>query len=140
MKYESGGPEETKAIAAKVLSGLTTNIIALHGPLGAGKTTFAQGIAQALGVTKRVVSPTFVLLRQYSIKHSLYNSIYHLDLYRVDSAADLKSIELEEIIADPKNLVIIEWAEKAHINLPVKPLTILIEGENQSRTITLKDR
>ncbi|MBI2009723.1 MAG: tRNA (adenosine(37)-N6)-threonylcarbamoyltransferase complex ATPase subunit type 1 TsaE [Candidatus Chisholmbacteria bacterium] len=139
MKYVSHSPAETKAIAANILNNLSTNVIALHGPLGAGKTVFAQGMAQALGVTQRVISPTFVLMRHYPIADSkhIYNSIYHLDLYRVDSAADLRSVELKEIIADPQNLIIIEWAEKTGLKLPVKPLKITLSGENHTRTIEI---
>lgn len=199
MRYLSQSPEETKAIAAKILPGLTTNVIALHGPLGAGKTTFTQGIAQSLGVTQRVISPTFILLRQYPVAHPLlqlhqseypalpragmsrrsrqlggtrdagvtqplggaelpgsedtrkprasmsgeasYNSIYHLDLYRVEGATDLKSVELEEIIADPKNLVVIEWAEKAKAVLPRKRLDVSFTiGKENQRSLTISHK
>lgn len=111
---------DTHVLAKQIIDKLEgRNVIALYGELGAGKTTFVQGLAQALGITQRLISPTFILMRQYPLKHALYNSLYHLDLYRVDSAADLKSIDLAEIITDPKHLVVIEWAEKANATLPL---------------------
>jgi len=107
-------------IAPKILNILPPrHVIALHGDLGSGKTTFTQHLAKELGITKRVISPTYVLMRQYSIpKHPQYKNLVHLDLYRLSSSQDLKSIDLEEYLADPKNLVIIEWAGKVKITLP----------------------
>lgn len=120
MKFISTSALATKQLAPKILKQLPPrHILALFGDLGSGKTTFTQGLAQALGITKRLISPTYVLMREYPIKnHPIYNSMLHLDLYRLPSSADLKSIDLDELISNPHALVVIEWAEKAKISLP----------------------
>ncbi len=115
MQFITHSVSETHQIASKVLAKLQgLNVIALYGNLGSGKTTFVQGLAKSLKIHRRLISPTFVLMRSYPIPESnIFSHLHHIDLYRIDSTADLKSIDLEEIIASPKNLVIIEWAEKA---------------------------
>lgn len=109
--------EETRAFAEKFAGEfLEGGVIALSGDLGAGKTTFAQGFAQGLGVTHRIVSPTFLIIRQYPIpdKKSFF---YHIDLYRMENI-NLKDSGLEEILSEPSNIVLIEWAEKLGVGLP----------------------
>ncbi|GIW61415.1 MAG: hypothetical protein KatS3mg089_0267 [Patescibacteria group bacterium] len=81
----SKNPQETQEIARRILSHLKKGgVVALQGELGSGKTTFAQGIARALGITQRVVSPTFLIRKEYSIpaKNNI-RKLYHLDLYRL---------------------------------------------------------
>lgn len=119
-----------KGLAKKLLN--TGGIVALYGDLGAGKTTFSQGFAKALGIVDRVISPTFVLLRQYPVPNT-DKIFYHFDLYRLETADDLKMIGFLEIINNPENLVLIEWAEKAENLLPKTTIRITIErkGENQ---------
>ena len=140
MKFTTHSAQETQRLAKKILKQMKgKNVLALYGELGSGKTTFIQGLAKALGIKKRLVSPTFILMRQYQLpKGDIYNSMLHLDLYRVKSADDLRSIDLDEIVNNPKNLVVIEWAEKAKKILPQNRLDIkfTITGENQ-REITL---
>jgi len=66
--FKTGSAKETKKLAGKILKNLKTkNLICLYGPLGAGKTTFVQGLAKGLGIKKRVISPTFVMVREYKI-------------------------------------------------------------------------
>ena len=109
--------EETRGFAKDFAKDfLSGGIIALSGDLGAGKTTFAQGFAQGLGITDRSVSPTFLIIRQYPVpqKKSFF---YHIDLYRMDNI-NLKDSGLEEILSDSSNIVMIEWAEKISEYLP----------------------
>ncbi len=94
-------------------------IVALRGDLGAGKTTFAQGFIRALGVKGRVTSPTFLLMRRYKlesqrskIRGQKFENVYHFDLYRIQRASDLQALEFNKIIADPANIVLIEWPER----------------------------
>ncbi len=91
------------------------DVVTLYGDLGSGKTTFAQGLAQGLGVKRRIISPTFVIVRSYkiSIKH-----IYHIDLYRITNGRDIEGLGLSEIIENPQNIVVIEWPEKMGNLLP----------------------
>jgi len=92
-------------------------VLALVGELGSGKTTFVQGLAKGLGVTKQIVSPTFIIMREYVGKSFNFD---HVDLYRLegDLKNELDSLGLTDIWMDPKNVVVIEWAEKARDYLP----------------------
>lgn len=101
-----------KQVAEKVRDG---GVVCLYGDLGSGKTTFTQGLARALGVTKQVNSPTFLIMKSYEvpIKHEeARRDVYHIDLYRLGSEKEMEDIGLSEILSDPKNIVIIEWSEK----------------------------
>jgi tRNA threonylcarbamoyladenosine biosynthesis protein TsaE len=121
---------QTYKIAQNLLPRLVDfNLICLYGDLGSGKTTFVQGLSQALGIKKRILSPTFVILREYKIKNSPsfishYSSLVHIDCYRIKSENNLKSIDLKELWSNPANLVIIEWAERIKGILPNKRIDI----------------
>jgi len=114
-------------------------ILALYGDLGAGKTTFLQGLAKGLGVKRRVISPTFVFLKEYPI---LDGSIfYHLDLYRIENSKDALGLGLKEIFDDPKAIVVIEWADKIEGLLPKKRTDIYFDYlSDQERKITIKEK
>ncbi|MDO8488366.1 MAG: tRNA (adenosine(37)-N6)-threonylcarbamoyltransferase complex ATPase subunit type 1 TsaE, partial [bacterium] len=102
---------DTQKLAQRVykqiqpIIGIKAIIIALEGPLGAGKTTFTKALAKHLGVTDPVLSPTFVL-------HGEYGRLDHLDLWRVDQPQELIDLGLLRMVTD-KKVIIIEWAEKA---------------------------
>ena len=85
-------------------------VIALIGDLGSGKTTLVKGLALGLGVksTREVKSPTFVIFHIYKGRIPLY----HFDLYRLDEASDLEGIGIEEFLADPKAISVVEWADR----------------------------
>lgn len=87
-------------------------IIALSGPLGAGKTTFVQGFTKALKIKQRIISPTFILMREYNIPNYREGKLYHIDLYRLEKDIEIKMLGLEEIMNNPHNIILIEWAEK----------------------------
>ena len=89
-------------------------VLALTGELGSGKTTFVQGFAKGLGIKQRIISPTFILMRKYG------NNFYHIDLYRLEENIEneVKNLGVEDIWKDPKNIVIIEWAEKIKKIIP----------------------
>jgi tRNA threonylcarbamoyladenosine biosynthesis protein TsaE len=89
-------------------------IVALHGDLGAGKTTLAQAIARGAGVTQDVTSPTFALVHEYAGRVS---PVFHLDLYRLRGPADLTNLAWDELI-ESNAIVIIEWPERAGARLP----------------------
>lgn len=127
-KFVTKTAEETKLLASKLARKHRGNIIALMGELGSGKTTFVQGFAKGLGVKEKIISPTFVLIKQYS-------TLYHVDLYRVENFQELG---LEEILANPNNIVLIEWAEKL-TNLPKNTIKITFEKlEGDKRLITIE--
>lgn len=115
--FQSKSPEETRQFAKNLAKDfLNGGIIALSGDLGAGKTTFAQGFAKGLNIKERIISPTFLVIRQYQIPNQK-NFFYHIDLYRLENI-DLKNSGLEEILTDPENIVLIEWSEKISGHLP----------------------
>lgn len=119
MKIITKSAKETqvlgKSLAQKYKNG---GILALYGDLGSGKTTFVQGFAQGLGIKGRVISPTFIIMRQYP------NHFYHLDLYRLEEANQLKELGLSEIFQNPQNIVLIEWAEKLGKQTPKNAVKI----------------
>jgi len=96
-------------------------VIALEGELGSGKTAFVQGLARGLGVKEKITSPTFVIFKKFKLKQAgFFEYLYHIDCYRLSSADDLVDLDFKEIINQPTNLVVIEWAEKIKKILPAK--------------------
>ena len=125
---------ETKDFAKNLINNLKDpTVLALEGELGTGKTTFVQGIAEQLGIEKRVLSPTFVFLRSYGLKNTKFKKFHHFDLYRCRSLEDVKSIGFEEVLGDEDSLVVIEWPEVARTLLPTNTRWIKISkiGENE---------
>jgi len=101
----------------------------LSGDLGAGKTTFVQALAKALGVTEPVQSPTYVLMKKYQTTSSKFQTLVHVDLYRLEKPEELETLKLEEMFADPGALVAIEWPERAHGKLPKPDRTLLFSSD-----------
>lgn len=99
-------------------------VIALHGDLGAGKTTFVQFLAAALGVSRPVTSPTFTLVGEYALPSG--RTLAHMDLYRLDEGADLESIGFDDYLRSGA-IVAIEWAERAEGSLPPDTIRMYID-------------
>ncbi|MBU3957294.1 tRNA (adenosine(37)-N6)-threonylcarbamoyltransferase complex ATPase subunit type 1 TsaE [Patescibacteria group bacterium] len=114
MEVLTHSPRETQKLGEKISADLKLgDILALYGELGSGKTTFIQGLARGLGIKKRVISPTFVFIRQYPVAgHRSPVTFYHVDLYRINEVTEAKGLGLEEIFADPGAIVVIEWADR----------------------------
>ena len=94
-------------------------ILALVGDLGSGKTTFAQGFAKGLGIKEKILSPSFVILKRFPIRHVFFENFYHIDCYRLQKAQEVKFLNFSEIIKSPKNIILIEWAEKIEEKIPL---------------------
>lgn len=94
-------------------------VYCLWGELGSGKTTFTQGLAKGLGITSRLLSPTFIIVRRYTIS-GIRRTLYHLDLYRMKHVRDVEGIGFSDILADTDALVVIEWPERLGSVLPKK--------------------
>lgn len=115
MNYTTHSPEETKNITKEIANQLHGgDIVLLHGDLGAGKTTFVKGIAEAFGITDDIVSPTFTLMNVYEIRNhkSKIKNLIHVDTYRLENEDDLMEIGIEDYLGKPDTVCFIEWPEK----------------------------
>lgn len=141
MDYTTSSPEETQKIAQELaLKYKDGAIFALSGPLGAGKTTFIQGFAKGLVISERLLSPTFVIMRQHDIPGNNEGKLYHIDLYRLDEITEIDSLGLSEVFSNPKNIVFIEWAEKLGHLLPKQAVKIHLEiTSEETRQIRIED-
>lgn len=102
-------------------------IVALVGDLGSGKTSFVQGAAKALGVTATVISPTFVIERAYKLVNQKFDRLVHLDCYRIENSDEITRLGWDEKIANPRNLIFVEWAERIEELLPENTVRIHFE-------------
>lgn len=128
--------EETKKFGANLAKIGDKRILCLYGDLGSGKTTFTQGFAQGLGITKRLLSPTFIIVRRYTLGATKF--FYHIDLYRMKNMSDINELGLSEIFNDPGNIVVIEWAERLEALTPENRLDVHFSVQKDERhTITL---
>ncbi len=134
--FITNNSRETQKLAENFIKRLKKrDVIALYGNLGSGKTTFVQGLVKGLGIKRRIISPTFIIIRKYNLKSQIsklkttsqnLKSFYHVDLYRIDSLNDIKNLGIEEIVRG-KNVVAIEWAEKMQSLLPKKRWDVKFE-------------
>ena len=107
------------------------DVVALEGPLGAGKTVFVQGLAGALGITEAVSSPTFTIISEYRGLMTLY----HMDLYRLNTPEEFAFLGVEEII-EGDGITVVEWGEKAGDELPERSIRVNITiGDDGERLI-----
>ena len=114
--------------------GLADAFIELHGPLGAGKTTFVRHLLHALGVPGRVKSPTYGLMESYDAGS---RPIWHFDFYRFDDPQEWEDAGFRDVFAS-EGLKLVEWPEKAEGLLPVADLRVFIEPvENDQRNVTI---
>lgn len=128
----SKSPQETEQIAKKLAQTLSgTEVIAMFGGLGAGKTAFTRGLARGLGIEDGVSSPTFALVNEYEGKFT----VYHFDMYRVSTWDDLYSTGFFDYIDN--GVMIIEWSENIEEFLPENHITITINhiSENEREII-----
>ncbi len=112
------------------------DVVLLHGDLGAGKTTLAQGVAEELGIASPVQSPTFTLVREHDGSGMKF---YHLDLYRLESPDELEDIGYETYIEPVDGVSLIEWPERAGDWLPDRFLLVEIDhlgGDRRRATFT----
>ena len=138
-EFTSSSPEETfncgHQLGARLEGG---EILLLSGPLGAGKTIFVKGICSALGIAEEdVTSPSFTLVNPHAGRLQLY----HLDLYRLDEGATAAhAVDLDELLADEKAVIVIEWAERmGNYPLPANVWRITITGDGDaSRRIRIE--
>lgn len=141
LAITSRSPEETRILGASLAPVLLPgDVISLNGDLGAGKTVFVQGLATALGVSRRVTSPAFTIVHEYDARWP----ILHIDVYRLNSYQEVIDLGFEELL-DPAAILIVEWGEAVVPLLPRRYLEIQIRtpldaGSEDLREITFHPR
>lgn len=113
VKYITQNNKQTIGLGEKFAKGLQPGeIVLMYGDLGAGKTTFVQGVAKGLETKGRIISPTFVLHRIHDVESQNIKRINHIDLYRIENKLGLKELGLEEIFREEESATFIEWADR----------------------------
>jgi tRNA threonylcarbamoyladenosine biosynthesis protein TsaE len=132
--YLTNSEEETVALGRELAGQLRRpGLVLLIGNLGAGKTTLTKGIVDGLGVAPpdEVSSPTFTLIHDYG------SGVFHVDLYRIETARELLSLGLEDLWDREDTLVLIEWGERFRQYLPPADVEITIELRGDTRVINV---
>lgn len=135
--FHTSTSEETIELG-KIIGSLLKagDVIAMTGTLAAGKTTITKGIAQSLGVTDTITSPTFCLVSEYN---GTKMPLYHMDVYRLEGAEDFANLGVDEMIYG-NGVSIVEWSEKVSSELPKKTIRMKITpAEDGSRTIEISN-
>lgn len=134
-------PQVTAAVLAELQQRQNDSgsaaVLALHGDLGAGKTTFMQTLAQALGVTEAVTSPTFVVMKHYELDGQSWQQLVHMDAYRLESIDELRPLRFAELCQDNNVIIGIEWAEKITPALPAHTLHVWFTITGEARNVTV---
>ena len=138
VDFFSRSPEQTRRIGKRVGGALQSgDVICLQGDLGAGKTTFVQGIAQGWGSLDSVSSPTFILVNVY--RRADQSQLFHMDAYRLDSTPEAEELDLDSMLAD--GALIIEWPERMAELIPSERLWIKLEHvDDEEREMKFKAR
>lgn len=136
LDFISRSPDQTRRIGMRLGKMLQAgDIICLQGDLGAGKTTFVQGVAQGWGSLDAVSSPTFIIVNMY--RRADENELYHLDTYRLENSAEAAMLDLDEMIAN--GALLIEWAERIAEILPSERLWITLNHlDEEQRQLRFK--
>ena len=131
LTFITHSAEETISLGYKIGQKLKKgDIIAMQGTLAAGKTTITKGIAQALGISETITSPTFCLVSEYYGKMPLY----HMDVYRLDGAEDFVNLGTDDMLYGD-GVSIIEWSEKIMSELPKKTIILKITPKDDGSRI-----
>jgi tRNA threonylcarbamoyladenosine biosynthesis protein TsaE len=124
MDFFSRSPEQTRRIGSRLGGALRAgDVICLQGDLGAGKTTFVQGVAQGWGSLDAVSSPTFIIVNEY--RRADGGRLFHMDAYRLDSTPEAEELDLDSMLAD--GALLIEWPERIDGLVPAERLWISLE-------------
>ena len=124
MDFFSRSPEQTRRVGSRLGGVLQTgDVICLQGELGAGKTTFVQGIAQGWGSLDSVSSPTFILVNMY--RRADQSQLFHMDDYRLESTPEAEELDLDSMLA--QGALLIEWPERMNGLIPTERLWVNLE-------------
>ena len=126
MVYETNAPEETFTLAKQLGEAAEPGMVfTLTGDLGVGKTVFAQGLAEGLGITEPINSPTFTIIQVYDEGRLPF---YHFDVYRIGDVEEMDEIGYEDYFYG-EGICLIEWSERIREILPEHPIQITIEKD-----------
>jgi len=163
--YTTNSFEETQKLgenlAKKILEpGVQKSavVLGLQGNLGGGKTTFLQGFAKGLGIDEKILSPTYVIQKRFSLpslrghnnarsnpkaqiasspeaprNDDNFTNFYHIDCYRINKPEEILELGWKEIILDPKNIVVVEWPEKIKKFLPKQTMFLDFKFVNETQ-------
>ena len=144
-KITTHSSQETKRVGAELATAIKKEhadlkralMVALEGNLGSGKTTFIQGLAVELGVKENILSPTFVIQKDFLLTMDNYKNFYHIDAYRLKNPEELLELGFGDLVKNPENIIVIEWADKVKKILPKNAIWIKFEnmGENKRKII-----
>ena len=124
MDFFSRSPEQTRSIGMRLGGALQAgDVICLQGDLGAGKTTFVQGIATGWGSSDPVSSPTFIIVNVY--RRADQGRLFHMDAYRLDSTPEAEELDLDSMLA--QGALLIEWPERIDGLVPRERLWVQLE-------------
>jgi len=137
-RYLSNSQADTYALGQTLGASFNGGeVIALYGDLGAGKTALSQGLAAGLGIKATVNSPTFTIMKLYSLKRPGITQFCHVDAYRLNSAQELADIGITDYLGARDTVCAVEWAEKVEGILPKKRVNIYLKAlsENERQII-----
>jgi tRNA threonylcarbamoyladenosine biosynthesis protein TsaE len=132
--------EDTTAAGAEFAAVLRGgDVVLLSGRLGAGKTTFVQGVARALGVSERVTSPTFTMVRPHAAHNDCgITTLHHADVYRVESLGEILDLDLGELVEED-GVALVEWGDLAASIFGREVLTVLFEVDDDDQRSLVVD-
>lgn len=140
-EFRTTSAEETIALGRELAPELArSRVVLLRGDLGAGKTTFTKGVAEALDAASQddVTSPTFTLIHEY---RGPKISVFHIDLYRIENERDLATLGLDDLMNEDGNLLLIEWGEKFPRLVRLRDVEIMFTRLDENvRQITVSNR
>jgi tRNA threonylcarbamoyladenosine biosynthesis protein TsaE len=130
QRLHTTSPEETIALGERIGERLSASspegaVLLLVGPLGAGKTVLAKGIARGLGITEHIISPTYTIVAEYATGKRL---LHHVDLYRIEGREQLENLGLEDIMRGT-GIVLVEWGEKLAPDVDAARVSITLAGD-----------
>ena len=136
LKFVCDTTDDTKLLARQLGTAVKGGeVLAFHSDLGGGKTTFVKGLAQGMGVTDLVQSPTFTINQLHKAERGL--ELHHFDFYRLEDPG-IMSAELAESLAQNNSVVAVEWGDIVHDILPKECITVTLHtNDDESRAVTI---
>lgn len=146
MNFQSTSLTVLKSFAGEILAQIKPDpkhatILALRGELGSGKTAFTQALAKTLGIKQSIISPTFVIAKKYSLpvgqtaRNIGFKNLIHFDFYRLTEDDDLDTLNWKQLLAEPQNLIVVEWPERIEKKLPAWAKTIDFFHKNENERL-----